>query len=193
MLQLFHWRRAMSSLVITSLIAATSLSSGLQNEGQQVDTRINSILYWQTLAEQGLVPVAQDVPVQPAQYLRPEATDGPDVAVISGNYTQSENSIFVNPNDNTKALNSNNSTNSPFSILYGTSHFETANSGTSWGGSFNAPGGTNSGDPAAAIGLNNRYYIGYINTSFGQGVTRSTDEGATWVRERHDRGWRNSR
>jgi len=182
MLQLFYWRRAMLCLAVTSLITATSLSSGLQNEGQQVDTRINSILYWQTLAEQGLVPVAQDVPVQPAQYLGVEATDGPDVAVISGNYTQSENSIFVNPNDNTKALNSNNSTNSPFSILYGTSHFETVNSGTSWGGSFNAPGGTNSGDPAAAIGLNNRYYVGYINTSFGQGVARSTDEGATWVR-----------
>ena len=182
MLHQFNWRRAASCLALTLLFAGVSLSSGQKNEDQQIDPRINSILYWQTLAEQGLVPVAGDSPVPPAEYRGIEATDGPDVAVISGNYTQSENSIFVNPTNNMKVLNSNNSTNSPFSILYGTSHFETANGGTSWGGSFNAPGGSNSGDPAAAIGLNGRYYIGYINTSFGQGVARSTDEGLTWVR-----------
>ena len=150
------------------------------------DPRIWSIHYWQSLAERGLVEVAKDVTVPPPVYMGIEGTDGPDINITGTltNTTQSENSIFVHPLDNNKLLNSNNSTNSPFSILYGTSRFESFDGGLTWPmppGSVTGPTGSNWGDPAAAIGTNGWYYINFINTGFGQGVARSTNEGTSWT------------
>jgi hypothetical protein len=71
------------------------------------------------MAELGLVPYSPEIPVEPAVDTGSmiSATgifppvDSPDVPVTTlTNTTQTENSIFVNPNDVDKLLNSNNST-----------------------------------------------------------------------------------
>ncbi|RMH79675.1 MAG: exo-alpha-sialidase, partial [Calditrichaeota bacterium] len=140
------------------------------------------------MAQKGLVEVAPSTEVPPAIYTGSEIDaltvlidDSPDVPVInSTTVTQSENSIFVNPLDNNKVLNSNNSTNFPVSVLYGTSGFFTTDGGLTWGGSFQGTGGSNSGDPAAAINLSGQYFVNFIASGGGQGIARSTDEGNTW-------------
>ena len=109
------------------LIAATLHA---QTDERPVDPRIWSQTYWQQLAEEGRIPVAADVPTAPATFtgstIRSSQVltdDSPDVPVTTANTTQSENSIFVHPLDNTKVLNSNNSTNFPVSTVLGTSGF----------------------------------------------------------------------
>ncbi|HTF82318.1 MAG TPA: T9SS type A sorting domain-containing protein, partial [Cytophagales bacterium] len=97
----------------------------------------------------------------------------------TANTYQSENSMAVSHINPLKAINSNNSNNS--AGLLGTSGFMTNNQGASWPGSVNGTGGTNSGDPAAAISNNNRYYVGFINSAGGQGVAVSTNEGVNWT------------
>jgi Secretion system C-terminal sorting domain len=126
------------------------------------------------------------------------------------NATLSENSVAINPASKIKALNSNNSTmltwvedppccgeievprlgaaaNTARGGRYvnepqGTSYYTTTNQGANWSGFYGGAGGINWGDPAAAISNNNRYYIGFISTTGGQGVAWSTNEGATWER-----------
>ncbi|RMI09826.1 MAG: hypothetical protein D6681_06685, partial [Calditrichaeota bacterium] len=155
---------------------------------QKIDDRIWSIAYWQRLVQEGLVQPAPETEVPPAVYVGSnidaflvETDDSPDVAITDDpNVTQSENSIFVNPLDNDKVLNSNNSTTNPATTLYGTSGFFTSDGGQTWQGSPQGTGGPNSGDPAAVIDLNGYYYVGFITNNFGQGVARSTDEGQTW-------------
>jgi len=167
------------------LAALFFVGTGLAGDNT-IDTRVWSIHYWQSLAERGLVEVAPDVSVPPPVYNGMSGGDGPDILVTgtATNVTQSENSIFVHPLDNTKLLNSNNSTNWPFSILYGTSRYESFDGGMTWPAppsSPTGPVGSNYGDPAAAIGRNGYYYLGYITTSFGQGVARSLNEGTSWT------------
>jgi hypothetical protein len=87
----------------------------------------------------------------------------------------------VNPLDNNKILNSNNSTDFPVNLIFGTSGFFSTDGGQTWGGQKQGTGGNNSGDPAAAIDLTGRYYVGYIAVNDGQGVAYSTDEGLTWT------------
>jgi hypothetical protein len=117
--------------------------------------------------------------------------------------TQSENSVAINPGNKLKALNSNNSTKRVAgrprippggelqkaqlgipavlsNSVLGTSGFMTGNRGATWGGSIEGTGGENYGDPAAAIDNNNRYYVGCITSSGGQGVAYSTNEGVNW-------------
>ncbi len=155
---------------------------------EQVDTRRWSIFYWQKMAEKGLVEVAKATPVPAAintgskiDALTVLIDDSPDVPVVNAtDLTQSETSIFVNPLDNNKVLNSNNSTNFPVSVLYGTSGYFTTDGGATWGGSFQGTGGSNFGDPATAINLNGTYFTNFISLTGGQGAARSTDEGNTW-------------
>jgi hypothetical protein len=151
------------------------------------DPRVLSIHYWQSFIDRGIVEGNPVVPVEPAIYTR--STNGtavvpndPDVLITGTltNTTQSENSVFVDPLNNMRALNSNNSTNWPFSTLYGTSRYQTTDDGASWTGTVTSAG-NDIGDPAAAIGRNGYFYIGHISTSFGQAVTRSTDGGTTWT------------
>ena len=161
--------------------------------GEEVDTRIWSISYWMEMAELGLVPFSPDLPIEPAVYTSSmipatdmfAAVDSPDVPVTTAtDTTQTENSIFVNPNDANKLLNSNNSTdwNGSFvTTLYGADAFMSADGGATWGGQVQGAGGPNRGDPAAAIDLSGRYYVGYIAANSGQGVAHSTNEGATWT------------
>ncbi len=180
----YNWYREVLLLLAAVLVTVGTVLS----KDDTIDPRIWGIGYWQRLAEQGLVPVASETYAPPAEFTGSkiiingiEVTDTPDVAITgSSTTTQSENSVFVNPLNTDKALNSNNSTNRPVTVLYGTSHFQTMDGGVTWPGSVTAPVGSNYGDPAAAIGLNGRYYISYITTAFGIAVARSTNEGTSW-------------
>ena len=174
----------LSFIFIVLFLASVSFS-----QESRVDTRIWSISYWQKMVQAGLIEAPENVPVAPAQFTGSKIkarsvliNDSPDVPVTTDpNTTQSENSIFVNPLDNNKVLNSNNSTPYPVSTVYGTSGFMTADGGLTWTGQVQGTGGPNSGDPATAIDLNGTYFVGYIADNSGQGVARSYDEGQTWT------------
>lgn len=154
----------------------------------KVDTRIDNMSYWRRMASLGKVPVQQEIRTPQAVYGSSKligkgvmTEDSPDVAVTTVTSTQSENSIFVNPQNSESVLQSNNSTQRPVGNLYGANSFLSTNAGTTWGGTVNGAGGTNSGDPATAISLDGRYYVGYIHSNGGQGVSYSTDQGNTWT------------
>ena len=175
------WRLVLTFLIVLGF-------SAFGQDKSQVNEMIWSRVYWQKMAEKGLVPVNPQTTVKPGQYTGSQISalsslvdDSPDVLIVGGNNTQSENSIFVNPNDPSKVLNSNNSTDLPVSTVYGTSGFMTTDGGLTWTGSVQGTGGPNSGDPAAVIGLNGEYYVGYIADNGGNGMAYSTDEGANWV------------
>lgn len=157
---------------------------------ESVDTRIDNMGYWKKKAEQGLVPYSQSIPVKPAIYTGSDilakgikSSKSTDVPVTSlTNVTESENSVFVDPNNANYILNSNNSTSwsgGTVGTLYGANYFQSSNGGNTWGGTPNGAGGSNSGDPAAAIGLNGREYVNYISGAGGQGVAYS-DNGTSW-------------
>lgn len=164
-------------------------------KGEFVDTRVDNMHYWRSLAKKGLVPVAPEKTIPPAKYtgsvieaksIRGGRQDSPDVAVTEQtNVTQTENSIFVDPSNNENVINSNNSTSwsgGSAGTLYGANYFLSADAGLSWGGSSQGAGGENSGDPATAINLDGtRMYVGFINEDLGQGVSYSTDGGETWT------------
>ncbi len=155
----------------------------------QVDTRIDNIHYWVEKAKEGLVPFNPNVKAIPAVYTGSKIkafsvryVDSPDVAVTDINSTQSENSVFANPLDPDNPLNSNNSTQNPLGNLYGANDFYSFDRGESWGGEVQGAGGSNSGDPTTAIGLNGRWYINYIDNAGGQGISYSDNQGQTWTK-----------
>jgi len=113
-------------------------------------------------------------------------------AVVQANYrvlpttntTQSELSIDIHPTNPNILFAGSNGTSWPVSGVYGTGIYWTTNSGTTWTGSDNpAPyfGTDNSGDPAAVIGTNGYFYMGYIDNPGGQGISRSTNNGVNWT------------
>lgn len=145
------------------------------------------------MVDQGLVEAQPVQEIAPANFTGSKITansvlvdDSPDVLVLPPGVdptttTQSENSVFIHPDDPTKVLNSNNSTPFPIAGIFGTSGILSTDGGATWGGQITGTGGTNSGDPAAVIDLNGTYFIGYIANDGGNGTARSTDEGATWT------------
>ncbi|MCK9616536.1 MAG: T9SS type A sorting domain-containing protein [Lentimicrobiaceae bacterium] len=153
-----------------------------------VDTRVDNMRYWKNMAKLGLTPVAPDLPVPKAvntgSGINAKSVlvdDSPDIPLTEVNSTQSENSVFVNPNDKDHVLNSNNSTENPVGDLYGANDFYTTNGGESWEGEVEGAGGANSGDPTTAISLTGRMYVGYIHANSGQGVSYSNDGGQNWT------------
>ncbi len=108
----------------------------------------------------------------------------PNYRVLPGaNTTQSELSIDVHPLNSSIMFAGSNATSwsgGTVGTLYGTGVYWTTNAGTNWTGFDNPPFGTNSGDPAAVIGTNGYYYMGYIDNPGGQGVSVSTNNGSTW-------------
>ena len=182
-------------IVATVLLVAASPQAQPDAESRtpELDTRIWSQSYWLKMAELGLVELAPEVPVKDAVYTSSRidapgvvTEDSPDVPVTDdSNTTQSENSIFIHPLDINTVLNSNNSTNWPVSVLYGADGLFSNDGGLTWGGGIQGAGGYNSGDPAAVIGRNGWFYVGYI-ASGGQGVAHSTDGGATWTHVQAD-------
>jgi hypothetical protein len=99
----------------------------------------------------------------------------------SASTTQSELSIDIHPLNASIMFGSANSTQWPLGNLYGTGIYWTTNAGTNWSGFDNPPFGSNSGDPASAIGTNGYFYEGYITSAGGMGVATSTNSGANWT------------
>jgi PKD repeat protein len=162
-----------------------------KGKSDQVDTRIDNMQYWMKKAEKGLVPYNQKIPLLPSIYTGSQiqakgvkTTNSPDVAVTNlTNVTESENSVFVDPNNAEYLLNSNNSTSwsgGTVGTLYGADYLESLNAGITWGGSVNGAGGANSGDPTTAISLSGRQYVNYIDDPGGQGIAYSDNSGSTW-------------
>lgn len=106
----------------------------------------------------------------------------PNYRILPGsNVTQSELSIDVHPLNPSILFAGANATPNPVSGIYGTGVYWTTNGGTNWTGFNNPPFGTNSGDPAATIGTNGYFYMGYITGGGGMGVSKSTNNGANWT------------
>jgi hypothetical protein len=171
-----------------SLNWAISNNKSPERELPKFDTRIDNIGYWMQMAEKGLTPYNPDIKPKPAVYTgsqinaRSVATeDSPDVPVTEVVSTQSENSIFIDPNDEKTVLQSNNSTQQPVGSLYGANDLYSFDGAETWEGKVEGAGGKNSGDPTTAIGLNGRWYINYIASGGGQGASYSDDQGQTWI------------
>lgn len=182
--------------ILTLIFVLTSIQIFAQNQKKDdksiIDHRIDNMGYWMKLAKEGKVPYNPVVKMGGAKYKgnavnskSVNTEDSPDVVIIEGNNTQSEISVFVDPNDNQHVLNSNNSTDwtgSSVNNLYGTDALFTEDGGSTWAGSYEGTGGGNSGDPAAAIDLDGKMFVGNIkNSSMQQGVAYSDDNGATWT------------
>ena len=176
------------------VLAFTPFSGTIAQQQQyppdyKVDTRIDNMGYWRKMAELGFVPVAPNVTPPKAIFTSSKIVaksvrtdNSPDVPVTEVTSTQSENSVFINPNDRANPLNSNNSGQYPnTSSIYGANDFYSFNKGITWEGEVQGPNGNNSGDPTTAIGLNGRYFVGYINGASGQSVSYSDNQGTTWT------------
>ncbi len=180
------------TLAVVVITIGTVISDNQLSEREkkaQIDTRIDNMGYWMDLAEKGLVPYNPNIQAAPAVYkgsalnarLSP-TTNSPDVAVTNQPSTQSENSIFIDPRSEDTALNSNNSTPQNGGSVYGADDLYTFDIGETWGGSIFGAGGNNSGDPAAGIDLQGRWYVNYISNGGGQGLSYSDDHGQNWTR-----------
>ncbi|MCD4771991.1 MAG: glycoside hydrolase, partial [Bacteroidales bacterium] len=172
--------------------AVSSGSKDKDNQEHQVDTRVDNNRYWIRKAEAGLVLLNPYTKVESSVYTGSTikstlvvTRDSPDVAVTTESSTQSENSVFIDPSDNETILNSNNSTTNPAAdnrSLYGANDLYSFDGGTNWEGEIAGAGGNNSGDPTTAINLNGRWFVGYITSSLGQGVSYSDDQGDNWIK-----------
>ena len=158
-----------------------------------VNTGIDNIGYWVNLAKQGIIPFNPEVKSGGAIYKGSkihssvvEFEDSPDIAIInSSSVTQSENSIFVDPNDGQHVFNANNSTDwdgSQINTLYGSSHF-ISNDGENFAGDYDGVNSESFCDPATAIDLNGTIFLGEIfgQSDMNQAVSYSTDNGQTWT------------
>ncbi len=159
----------------------------LRKQREKINYKIDNMGYWVSLAKKGIITFNPDVKPEPAvfkgtkiksRHVRFE--DSPDVPVAS-NSQQSENSIIVDPNDATTALNSNNSTSYNGYGVYGADYLYTFDIGESWEGSIQGPNGNNWGDPAVCIDNLGRWYVGYISSSGGQKISYSDNHGNTWT------------
>jgi len=155
-----------------------------KNKYRNPESPVDNISYWMEMAREGIVPYNASIPFKPAEYINSRVKGDPidqmstDVCVWNETgVTQSENSVFVDPDNAQYILNSNNSESG--GSIYGANYIISSNAGQAWSGSKFGAGGSNSGDPATAIGRNGRHYVGYITNSAGQGVAWS-DNGTTW-------------
>ncbi len=185
---------ALVVLIFVGIGISRVISKGKMSEREkrhQIDTRIDNVHYWVEKAEEGIIPFNAAVKAPPAVFTGSKikafgvrTEDSPDVPVTDDNgVTESENSIFVNPKDPDNPLNSNNSTNYPVSTLYGANDFFSFDGGETWEGEKEGAGGSNSGDPATAIGNNGRYYVNYITNPGGQGISYSDNNGQSWTKK----------
>ena len=168
--------------------AISKSDNSVRETRKKVDTRIDNSHYWVDMAEKGYIEFNPDVKSKLGNYTGSKIVsfsvateDSPDVPVTEVNSTQSENSVFVDPNDPATVLNSNNSTENPVGGLYGANDFYSNNSGETWDGEVEGAGGPNSGDPTTSIGLNGRWYVNFIDSPGGMGISYSDNQGASWT------------
>lgn len=175
--------------ILCSFVTFSFLSSALLAQEpmlfDKLNTRVDNMGYWKAAAEHGLTIPNPQRSVTPAIFTGSEiravsviTDDSPDVVLITG-AAQSENSVFVNPEDELNPLNSNNSGDG--SNFHGANYLYSFDGGESWEGSLMGAGTSNSGDPTTAIGSNGRYFVGYITNSYGMGVSHSDNQGQTWT------------
>ena len=162
--------------------------SKYKEAGFEVDKRIDNMRYWRKMIEYGLIEadLYKNIPaaVFTGSTIKSKLViteDSPDVPVTNLPSTQSENSIIVDPTNVQSALNSNNSTSQNASILYGANDLYTTDGGETWEGELEGAGGPNSGDPAVGINNDGTYFVEYIHSNGGQGISYSTDQGANWT------------
>jgi len=157
-----------------------------------VDTRIDNIGYWKKMIRLGYVKPSPFVRGIKSRYTgsiiqAPGITpqNSPDIPVTDSlNVTQSENSLFVDPENEETLINSNNSSDwedNSAEDVYGADALYSLDVGQSWDGTLFGAGRTNSGDPSTAIGLNGWWYIGKISNDNGQSIAYSKDKGKTWT------------
>jgi hypothetical protein len=185
---------ALFLLSLTTLYAQRkSISTYITPSGKKVvNTKVDNMFYWKNMVKLGYAkadpykfipkPVFRSSVIQGDGLL---VQDSPDVPVTGeASTTQSENSIFVDPNNEDVVFNSNNSTDwtsNYAGVLYGCDNLWSSNSGITWGGTVYGTAGSNSGDPTTAIGRNGWWYNGMINNAYGQSVAYSTNQGASWT------------
>jgi len=185
-------KQVLFTLTLFFVLSSVQIFAQNQKKDDKIDYRVDNMGYWMKLAKEGKIPFNPLVRTGNAKYKGSvinsksvNTDDSPDVVIIEGENTQSENSIFVDPNDNEHVLNSNNSTDwtgSSVNNVLGTDGLFTSDGGNIWGGTSEGAGGNNSGDPATGIDLNGRMFVGNIkNSSMQQGVAYSDDNGTTWT------------
>jgi Secretion system C-terminal sorting domain len=170
-----------TTILIISVIAH---GQGPDLDAVSFNPAVDNVNYWKHMAKRGLAPnfrtTGPVIPAEPRSARLESAAasfvNSPDVAITTGN-SQSENSIFVNPNNIAVALNSNNSL---VSGIYRASAYSTNNTGATWTGS-NSVEPNSYADPAVVIDNNNNWYINYINQNLKQSVAKSINNGATWT------------
>jgi hypothetical protein len=167
-------------------------SPGITLAGKgKVNTKVDNMGYWQRMVKLGYVTPNPRVTVPKAVFTGSrilakgiQIQDSPDICVTgTSGTTQSENSIFINPENEDELLNSNNSSDwdgSYANSLFGADDRSSEDEGISWAGEIEGTGNDNMGDPSVAVGLNGRWYAGKINNNFGQSVAWSDNQGATW-------------
>ncbi len=157
----------------------------------KVNTMIDNMGYWQRMVKLGYVRPNPRVTVPKAVFTGSlikvkgiQIQDSPDICVTeTSGTTQSENSIFINPENNDEILNSNNSSTwngSTADTLFGADCLISEDDAESWTGDLDGAGKDNNGDPSVVVGTNGNWYVGKINGNFGQSVAWSSDQGATW-------------
>ncbi len=162
----------------------------LKNPSIHYDSRVDNMLYWNYALRKGyLEAFLPSGKLATARFVGSQITsplfvlqDSPDITLMEGDITQSENSITTHPLDFEKLLNSNNSSDFPVNGLFGADWLRSDDGAESWEGEKYGAGGDNSGDPAVAINSQGRMFIGYINENFGQSVSFSDDNGQNWTK-----------
>ena len=182
-------------LTVSLILLAASLQWVISDDSKSererrnmVDTRVDNNGYYKRLAEQGLYTLNPDMRTAQSIYTGSKINaysvlndNSPDVPVTDINSTQSENSIFVDPNNPDIVLQSNNSTQNPVGSLYGANDLYSFDAGETWQGEVQGAGGSNSGDPVAVINLDGRWFINFISNPGGQGIAYSDDQGENWT------------
>ncbi len=167
----------------------------------KVNLMVDNIGYWSRMVQLGYVKANLKVEVTKARFTGYGMRDAgygmrsqnsPDVPVTGEtDVTQSENSIFIDPDDENVVMNSNNSSSwiSGYAEnAYGADALYSFDNGQYWAGSTGGVNGNNAGDPATAIGLNGWWYVGRITGDYGQAVSYSKDQGKTWKRVKVGQG-----
>jgi hypothetical protein len=167
-------------------------SPGVTPAGKgKVNTKIDNMGYWQHMVKLGYVTPNPKVTIPKAVSTGSRVSakgiltqDSPDVCVTgTESITQSENSIYINPENDGEVLNSNNSSDwngSVVSFVYGSDALLSEDAGISWAGDPGGAGGSNMGDPSVTIARNGTWYAAQINNQYGQSVAWSPDQGVTW-------------
>jgi hypothetical protein len=172
------------SLIIFSFMSI-QLFAQIPLNLDKLNTAVDNMGYWKAAAEKGLTVPNPRSSVPPAIFTGSKiravtvlTDDSPDV-LITNNNPQSENSMFINPLDETNVLNSNNSGDG--GSFHGADYLYTFDGGSTWNGSIMGAGISNSGDPTTAISRSGRYFVGFINNSYGMSVSYSDNQGQTWT------------